>query len=88
MDISMIGATPFNTLVQRASYAKNMRSFSILICNIEKTLASKSSTNLVKKLPIEYHDFFDIFIWADSNILLPHRSYDNKISLMKNKTPP
>ena len=38
MDILMIGAMPFNTLVQQASHAKNMEIFSISIRNIEKTL--------------------------------------------------
>ena len=61
MDISMIGATPFNTLVQRASYTKNMEIFSISIRNIEKALVSKSTIDSAKKLPTEYHDFLDVF---------------------------
>ena len=61
MDISMIGAAPFNTLVQRASHAKNMEIFSISIRDIEKALAPKSTTNPAKKLPTEYHDFLNVF---------------------------
>ena len=61
MNISMIRAAPFNTLVQQASPDKNMEIFSILIRNIEKALAPKSTTNPTKKLSIEYHDFFDVF---------------------------
>ena len=88
MDISMIGAAPFNTLVQRASYAKNMEIFSISIRDIEKALAPKSTTDPAKKLPTEYHDFLDVFSRADSDILPPHRPYDHKIPLMDEKTPP
>ena len=88
MDISMIGAAPFNTLVQRASYAKNMEIFSISIRDIEKALAPKSTTDPTKKLPTEYHDFLDVFSRADSDILPPHRPYDHKIPLMDKKTPP
>ena len=50
IDISMIEAAPFNTLMQQVSHAKNMEIFSILIRNIEKALAPKSITDLAKKL--------------------------------------
>ncbi len=88
MDISMIGAAPFNTLVQRASCAKNMEIFSISIRDIEKALAPRSTTDPAKKLPTEYHDFLDVFSRADSDILPSHRPYDHKIPLMEDKTPP
>ena len=88
MDISMIRAALFNTLVQQAFYAKNMKIFNISIHDIKKTLAPKSTTNSAKKLWIEYHDFFDIFSRADSNILPPHHPYDHKIPLIEEKTPP
>ena len=88
IDISMIGVAPFNTLVQRASHAKNMEIFSILIRDIEKALAPKSTTDPAKKLPTKYHDFLNVFSRADSDILPPHRLYDHKIPLMEEKTPP
>ena len=88
MNISMIGATLFNTLVQRVSHAKNREIFSISICNIEKALAPKSTTNPAKKLPTGYYDFLDVFSQTDSDILLPYRLYDYKISLMEEKTLP
>ena len=65
-----------------------MKIFSISIRNIEKFLAPKSTTNSVKKLPTEYHDFLNVFFQANSNILLPYRSYNHKIPLLKEKTPP
>ena len=61
MDITIIGAAPFNTLVQRASHAKNVEIFSILIRDIEKALAPKSTTDPAKKLLTEYHGFLDVF---------------------------
>ena len=88
MDISIIGAAPFNTLVQQVSYAKNMEIFSISIRNIEKVLAPKSTTDLAKKLPTKYHDFLYVFSQVDSDILTLHRFYDHKIPLIKEKTPP
>ena len=88
MDITMIGAALFNTLVLRASHAKNMEILSISIRNIEKVLAPKSTINLAKKLPKEYHDFLNVCFRADSDILLPHRPYDHKIPLIEEKTPP
>ena len=82
----MIRAVFFNMFVHQTSYAKNMEIFSILICNIEKTLALKSITNLAKKLLTEYHDFLNIFSQVDSDILPPHCFYDYKISLMEKKS--
>ena len=88
MDILMIGAAPFNMLVQQASHAKNIKIFSILIRNIEKALAPKSTTDPAKKLPTEYHNFLNVFSQADSDILSPHRPYDYKIPLIEEKTLP
>ena len=61
INFAMIRVASFNTFVQRVSHAKNMEIFSILIYNIEKVLAPKSTINPAKKLPTEYHDFFDVF---------------------------
>ena len=65
-----------------------MEIFSISIRDIEKALASKSTTDPAKKLPTEYHDFLNLFSQADSDILPPHHPYDHKIPLIKEKTPP
>ena len=61
MDILMIRAASFNTLVQQASHAKNIEIFNILIRNIEKALAPKSTIDPAKKLLTEYCDFLNIF---------------------------
>ena len=88
MDILMIRAAPFDTLMHQASYAKNMEISNISELNIEKALALKSTIDPAKKLSTKYHDFLNIFSWADSNILPTHRSYDHKIPLIKEKIPP
>ena len=82
----MIGTAPFNMLIQQASHAKNMKIFSISICDIEKALAPKSTIDPAKNLPTEYHDFLDGFFRANLDTLLSYRPYDDKISLMEEKT--
>ena len=62
-----------------------MEIFSILIRNIEKALAPKSTTNSAKKLPTEYHDFLDVFFRADLDILLLYRPSNHKIPLIEEK---
>ena len=88
MDISMIGAAPFNTLVQRVSHAKNMEIFSISIRDMKKALAPKCTTDPTKKLLTEYYNFLHVFSQADSNTLPSHSSYYHKIPLIEKKTPP
>lgn len=83
MDISIIGIVLFNFIVQKTSQTKDILIFNFLICNIEKIIALKSSSNSIKKLSIEYHKFLNIFSWVNSKILSPHQSYDHKILLIK-----
>ena len=64
-----------------------MEIFNTSLRDIVKALTPKSTTNLTKKPPTEYHNFLNIFSWADSDILIPHHPYDYKIPLMKEKTP-
>ena len=64
-----------------------MEIFNISIYDIEKLLTPKSTTNLAKKLPTEYHNFHNIFSQADLDILSPYRLYDYKILFMEEKTP-
>lgn len=86
MDISMIGIALFNFLMQRAFQTNDIQIFSFSICNIEKTLASRPTTNPTKKLPTKYHKFFNVFSQANSDILLPHHFYNHKIPLIEGKT--
>ncbi len=38
--------------------------------------------NIKAKLSLKYHEFLDVFDWAQSNKLLFHRFYDHKIELI------
>ena len=39
-------------------------------------------------LPLEYHDFTDVFSETKARTLPPHRTYDHKIELEEGKNPP
>ena len=73
--------------MQRASHAKNMEIFNISICNIEKALTLKSTTNPAKELLLKYYNFLDIFSQANLDILPLHRLYYHKIPLIEEKIP-
>ena len=48
-------------------------------------IASQNFEKIKTKLLSEYHKFFDIFDRAQTNKLPPHRSYNHKIELSKNR---
>lgn len=81
LDISIIGAAPFNHLIQKSQSQKNLRIqiFSITLQDINIALALKKYIDLATKLLSEYHDFSNIFSQADANIPLKHRSSYNYI---------
>lgn len=68
LNISMIGAAPFNTLIQQyqTGKVKDMQIFSASMRDIEIALAPKTTTDPATKLPAEYHDFLDVFSKKDS----------------------
>ena len=85
MDISMIRAPPLNTLVQRASYIKNMEIFSILICDIEKALAPKSTTDPAKNYrqnimiySMYSPELIQIFYQRTALMIIRYRSWKKK----------
>jgi len=54
--------------------------------NIDKALKITPSVDSVTLLPLEYHDFLDVFSRELTNTLSERRLYDYKIQLQKNKT--
>lgn len=72
LDICMIDTASFNALVQRARKTRDIKIFSILICNIEISLQSKKSTNLVTKLPAKFHNYLYYLSKAKSDLLAEH----------------
>ena len=84
----MIGAAPFNHLVQKSMKDSSIQIFSVTLRDINIALAPKKQVDPATKLPTEYHDFFDVFSKSNANILPKHRlGYDHSIELMEGKTP-
>ena len=89
VNISMIGAAPFNHLVQQSQKnPSEVQIFSVTLRDINIALAPKKHTNPATKLPSEYHDFLDVFSRKDADVLPKHRPrYDYAIELMEGKIP-
>lgn len=87
LHICMIGAAPFNTFVRQPRKARDIKIFSILMRDIEIALQTKKLTNPTIKLTAKYHDYFDVFSKADSDLLPEHQPYNHSIPLMKGKMP-
>ena len=88
LDISMIGAAPFNHLVQQSQKNSQIQIFSVTLRDINIALVPKKHTDPATKLPSEYHNFLDVFSRSDADVLPKHRPrYDYVIKLIKGKTP-
>ena len=89
LDISMIGAAPFNHLVQKSQKnPSEVQIFSVTLRDINIALAPKKHTNPATKLPSKYHNFLDVFSRKDADVLPKHRpGYDHTIELMEGKAP-
>lgn len=85
IDILMIGVMSFNSFIERAFETKDFQILSFFIRNMKKILFPRSITDPVKKLPLQYHEFFNVFSWTDSEKLPPHHFYNHKIPLMERK---
>ena len=44
--------------------------------------------DLYNQVPVEYHDFLDVFSEPHANVLPPHRKYDLEINLKPGAVPP
>ena len=90
--IAQIGAAAFRTLSRQPS----IELFSMSMAEIEKATQSVEISeigpvdliDLRKLVPIEYHDFLDVFDKQAADALPPHRSYDHKIELEQHSAPP
>ena len=90
IDISMIGAAPFNYLVQHSQSQKGsgIQIFSVTLRDINIALAPKKHTNPATKLPTEYHEFLDVFSRTNADVLPKHRpQYNHTIELIEGKAP-
>jgi hypothetical protein len=65
----MIGAVQ----LPRLSRKNDHELFSIIVTDIEKALASKIYTDLAAKVPIEYHQYLNVFSMKEADKLPEHR---------------
>lgn len=86
-DNCMISTVLFDILIRKVQKARDIEIFSVLRLNIKIVLKSKKSTDLVTKLPIKFHDYFDIFSKAHLDLLPDYQPYNYLITLIKKKTP-
>ena len=86
LNISIISAILFNHFVQQFQKNLGIQIFNVTLQNINIALASKKHTNLATKLPTKYHNFLDIFLRSDADVLLKHRlDYNHAIKLTESK---
>lgn len=84
----MIDATPFNYLVQKSQFQKDLAIsiFSVTLQNINIALAPKKHTNPATNLPTQYHNFSDIFLRSNTDVLPKHKpDYNYAIELIESK---
>lgn len=89
LQISMIGAAPFDLLCRR-SEKDGSRVFAATVADIDKAITpSKHLTReqTLALLPAEYHDLAEVFSREKSDELPPHRPYDHQIILEDGKRP-
>ena len=88
LNISLLGAAPFNTWLKRSKKNTEFEVFAISLRDIEKALEPKKDVDPAQVLPKEYHEFLDVFSKKEADQLPPHRVYDHKITLQPGTTPP
>lgn len=89
LDLCMIGAAPFVRLADKARKTPgDYTIFAATLQDIEKALAPKTIVDPKEKLPIEYHEFLDVFSKKQADKLPPHRTYDHMIQLKEGSEPP
>jgi hypothetical protein len=95
ISIAMIGAAAYRSLTQK----KDVKTFSITLCQIDQildSLNSQDSSTLCAinpviieetraKLPLKYHEFLDVFDRSKADELPSHRPYDHKIELKEER---
>jgi len=55
------------------------------MADIKKALVLKKHTNPAIKVPVEYHNYLDIFLQKKANKLLEYRLYNYKIIVKEGK---
>ena len=88
LNINMIGAGPFNHLIEKSKKDSAIQIFAVSLRDIDIALAPKKQVDPATKLPSKYHNFLDVFSKSDADILPKHRpGYDHSIELMEGNAP-
>ena len=53
-----------------------------------KLLPTDENDLIAKVVPLEYHDFFDVFSHKEVKLMPPHHPYDHTIDLENDQMPP
>ena len=87
LDLAFIGGAPFLCLAKSKKPKHRAEIFAISMRNIKYQLnkGTKPLTDPKTVVPAEYHDFLDVFLKKVLDTLRPHKKYDHKIELLKDK---
>ena len=102
LNIAPIGADAYYKWASQWAKGRGAQCFSLTISQIDEALRAESahqpvninemsaqtSNDIREKLPVEYHDFLDVFDRTKADVLPPHRPYDHKIQLEGDERPP
>ena len=93
---TLVCAPPHITLINAAAFLCTCKlegsvQFQLQLCPSDSACAQSSSTKSTPDLsaiPLEYHDYADVFSKVKASELPPHRKYDLKIDLEEGTSPP
>ncbi|KAG5726085.1 hypothetical protein E4T56_gene1635 [Termitomyces sp. T112] len=93
LDIKIIGAIPFARLLREGTPAFQLQVMPALpkeyLCMGTTTPENKTEEQILSEVvPLEYHEFADVFSEGSAKELPPHRSYDHQIDLEEGTSPP
>ena len=85
-DNAQVFAMSMEDINTQLAFFRDSEAEAISLSAVEAT--SHNMDEIKAKLPVEYHEFLDVFDRSKANKLPPHRSYDHKIELNGDATPP
>lgn len=79
-DVAIIGAAAFRQAQKQGG--------TTYVVTLAEVSTSKEEKPVVHEVPVEYHEYLDLFSKEEADKLPPHRTYDHEIPLEEGKTPP
>ena len=87
MEENPIDARIGSSSLQRASRLADMQVFKLFISTVDPRDLDTTPVDM-SNVPLEYHEFRDVFSKSHANTLLTHQPYDLKIELEDGAIPP